>query len=85
MSGNHRSHAMKFETMENLFLGQIQDLYDAEQRLVKALPDVAGAVILAELRHAFDKHLQIFAQMGKEMKRIREMPRCSRMLFDQSF
>ena len=36
---------MKFETMEDLFLGQIQDLYDAEQRLVKALPGMAEATV----------------------------------------
>ena len=34
---------MKFETMEDLFLGEIQDLNAAEQRLVKALPGMAEA------------------------------------------
>ena len=29
---------MKIESMEELFLQQIEDLYDAEKRLVKALP-----------------------------------------------
>ena len=29
---------MKIETMEDLFLEQVEDLYDAEKRLVKALP-----------------------------------------------
>jgi ferritin-like metal-binding protein YciE len=70
---------MKFETMEDLFLGEIQDLYDAEQRLVKALPGMAEAATSAELRRAFEKHLaetvghvsrleQIFAQIGKDPK-----------------
>lgn len=70
---------MKFETMEDLFLGQIQDLYDAEQRLVKALPGMAEAATSSELRQAFEKHLseteghvnrleQIFTQMGKTPK-----------------
>ena len=70
---------MKFETMEDLFLGEIQDLYDAEQRLVKALPGMAEAAMSAELRQAFEKHLaeteghvrrleQIFSQMGKDPK-----------------
>jgi ferritin-like metal-binding protein YciE len=70
---------MKFETMEDLFLGEIQDLYDAEQRLVKALPCMAEAARSAELRQAFENHLaeteghvgrleQIFAQMGKDLK-----------------
>jgi ferritin-like metal-binding protein YciE len=70
---------MKFETMEDLFWGEIQDLYDAEQRLVKALPAMAEAATSSELREAFEKHLveteghaarleQIFAQAGKDAK-----------------
>jgi ferritin-like metal-binding protein YciE len=70
---------MKFETMEDLFLGEIQDLYDTEQRLVKALPAMAEAATSPELREAIEKHLteteghvtrleQIFAQMGKDPK-----------------
>jgi ferritin-like metal-binding protein YciE len=72
-----KERAMKFETMEDLFLGEIQDLYDAEQRLVEALPGMAEAATSEELRQAFEKHLgeteghvarleQIFAQMGKD-------------------
>ena len=34
---------MKIETMEDLFLEQVEDLYDAEKRLVKALPKMAEA------------------------------------------
>jgi ferritin-like metal-binding protein YciE len=70
---------MKFETMQDLFLAEIQDLYDAEKRLVKALPGMAQAATSPELREAFENHLaeteghvgrleQIFAQMGKDAK-----------------
>jgi ferritin-like metal-binding protein YciE len=70
---------MKFETMQDLFLAEIQDLYDAEKRLVKALPGMAQAATSAELREAFENHLaeteghvgrleQIFAQMGQDAK-----------------
>jgi ferritin-like metal-binding protein YciE len=48
---------MKIETMEDLFVEQIEDLYDAEQRLVKALPKMAEASTSPELRHAFESHL----------------------------
>ena len=76
---------MKFETMEDLFLGQIQDLYDAEQRLVKALPAMAEASTSDELSQAFEKHLseteghlnrleQVFSQIGKAPKRPPAMP-----------
>jgi ferritin-like metal-binding protein YciE len=72
---------MKFETVEELFLSGIQDLYDAEKRLVKALPAMAEAASSAELRQAFLKHLgetegqvrrleNVFSELGKEPKSI---------------
>ncbi|HLX45689.1 MAG TPA: ferritin-like domain-containing protein [Bryobacteraceae bacterium] len=49
---------MKIESMEDLFLGQIEDLYDAERRLVKALPKMAKAATSEPLRAAFESHLE---------------------------
>lgn len=49
---------MKIESMEDLFLGQIEDLYDAERRLVKALPKMAKAATSDPLRQAFESHLE---------------------------
>ena len=48
---------MKIETMEDLFLEQVEDLYDAEERLVKALPKMAEASTSTSLRQAFESHL----------------------------
>jgi ferritin-like metal-binding protein YciE len=48
---------MKIETMEDLFLEQVEDLYDAEKRLVKALPKMADASTSITLRQAFESHL----------------------------
>jgi len=48
---------MKIENMEELFLQQIEDLYDAEKRLVKALPKMAAASTSTNLRQAFESHL----------------------------
>lgn len=49
---------MKIENLENLFLEQIEDLYDAEQRLVKTLPKMAEASTSPQLRQAFESHLE---------------------------
>jgi len=70
---------MKIASMNDLFLEQIEDLYDAEQRLVKALPKMADAVTSGELRQAIRSHLaeteghvrrleQVFQQIGKKPK-----------------
>jgi ferritin-like metal-binding protein YciE len=70
---------MKIENMEELFLQQIEDLYDAEKRLVKALPKMAEASTSLSLRQAFESHLlqteghvtrleSIFRQLNKDAK-----------------
>lgn len=70
---------MKIETMQDLFNSQIMDLYDAEQRLMKALPKMAEASVSPQLREAFQTHLmetkghvdrleEVFRQIGAKVK-----------------
>jgi ferritin-like metal-binding protein YciE len=57
---------MKIESMDELFLEQIEDLYDAEKRLVKALPKMAEASTSTSLRQAFESHLlETEGQVGR--------------------
>ncbi len=67
----------EFKTLEDLFVLQIRDLYDAEIRLTKALPKMAKAAQSKELRTLFESHLaqteihverleQIFTQLNME-------------------
>jgi ferritin-like metal-binding protein YciE len=49
---------MKVETLRDLYLEQLQDLYNAEQQLIKALPKMAKAATSEELRTAFEEHLE---------------------------
>jgi len=46
------------DSMETLLVDQLQDLYDAEQRLVKALPKMADAAHNQALKSAFQQHLR---------------------------
>src|SRR6266851_2334182 len=55
---------MNVQTIEDLFVEQIQDLYDAEQRLVKALPKMAEASTNRELRSAFEDHVEHYEIAG---------------------
>jgi len=48
----------KIASMNELFLDEIRDLYDAEQQLTKALPKMAKAATSDQLREAFEEHLQ---------------------------
>ena len=64
-------------TLEELFVEQLQDLYSAENQLIKALPAMAKAAHSPALRAGFEAHFeqtkehaarleQIFAELGKE-------------------
>ena len=46
------------ETIRDLILDQMKDLYDAEKRLVRALPKMAKAASNPELKKAFESHLE---------------------------
>ncbi len=70
---------MRIESMDDLFLEQIEDLYDAENRLLKALPKLAEASSSDKLSEAFRSHLEetkvhlerleeIFSDLGRKPK-----------------
>jgi ferritin-like metal-binding protein YciE len=44
--------------LKDLFLSQLADMYDAENRIVKALPKMAKAATCTQLRDAFLSHLK---------------------------
>jgi ferritin-like metal-binding protein YciE len=49
---------MKIETLQDLFIDELRDLYDAEKQLIKALPKMASAASSPQLRMAFESHLR---------------------------
>jgi len=73
------SSSAALDSFEELFVEQLQDLYDAEQRLVTALPAMAAAAKSKTLRDAFQQHLgetqghvsrleRVFQMLGKSAK-----------------
>jgi ferritin-like metal-binding protein YciE len=70
----------EFNHLDELFLHELQDLYDAEHRLTDALPKMADAATSADLKQCFEMHLQqtrehirklesVFKGMGTDPKR----------------
>jgi ferritin-like metal-binding protein YciE len=49
---------MKFDTLEQLYISELRDLYSAENQLLKALPKMAKGASSSELKDAFEKHLE---------------------------
>jgi ferritin-like metal-binding protein YciE len=62
--------AAKVATMDDLFLDELRDLYDAEKQLTKALPKMAKAASSGELRMAFENHLK---ETQKQVERLEEI------------
>jgi len=57
----------KFNSFEDLFVHELKDLYDAEQQLIDALPNMAAKATNPTLRNAFQSHLQ---QTEKHVERL---------------
>ena len=49
---------MKLESLRDLLVSQLQDLYDAEHQITKALPKMAKAATSPELKSAFQEASQ---------------------------
>jgi len=67
------------KTLADLFLDELQDIYDAEHRITKALPKLVKAATSPELQTALQKHLketegqitkleQVFKSIGEPAK-----------------
>lgn len=63
---------MKIESLRDLYVEQLKDLYNAEQQLIKALPKMAKAASSEELRAAFESHLEETRQHAQRIETIFE-------------
>jgi ferritin-like metal-binding protein YciE len=70
---------MNLETLKDLYVEELRDLYNAENQLIKALPKMAKGASSDELKEAFEKHLeqtkghvqrleQVFEELGEKTK-----------------
>ena len=70
---------MEINSLRELYVEQLRDLYDAENQLIKALPKMAKEASSDELRQSIEEHLeqtrgqaerleQIFEQLGEKPK-----------------
>ncbi len=61
---------MKLETLTDLYIAQLKDLYSAEKQLVKALPKMAKAATSEKLRAGFEKHLEETKEHAVRLEKI---------------
>jgi ferritin-like metal-binding protein YciE len=63
---------MTLETLQELYLEELQDIYDAEKQLVKALPKMAKTAKNEELKAAFEQHLEQTEEHVSRLERVFE-------------
>jgi ferritin-like metal-binding protein YciE len=61
---------MPLESMEDLFLNELKDIYNAEKQILRALPRMAKAATTPELQQAFTKHLKETEGQVQRLERI---------------
>jgi len=60
----------KMQTMEDLFIDELKDLYDAEKQIVKALPKMMKAATSEDLKAAFEEHLEVTKNQVQRLEDI---------------
>ena len=61
---------MELETLKDLYIHELKDLYSAEQQLVKALPKMAKAAGNKELAAGFQEHLEQTKGHAQRLEKI---------------
>jgi ferritin-like metal-binding protein YciE len=61
---------MKLNSLHDLYVTELKDLYDAENRIIKALPKMAEAASSPELKNAFEEHLQQTRNQAMRLEQI---------------
>ena len=61
---------MELDTLKDLYIEELKDLYSAERQLVKALPKMIRATKHPELKAAFKTHLQQTEEHARRLEEI---------------
>lgn len=61
---------MEINSLQELYVEQLKDLYDAEHQIIKALPKMIDKAESEELKDALNEHLEITKEQAKRIERI---------------
>ena len=62
--------SMKLENLQQLYLKELRDLYDAENQITEALPKLINASNHPELKNALQEHLNVTKNQITRLDRI---------------
>ncbi len=60
----------QMRTLQDLYVNELKDLYNAEQQILKALPKMVKAASSPELKDAFNQHLEQTREQVNRLDRI---------------
>jgi ferritin-like metal-binding protein YciE len=63
---------MKINSLQELYTEQLRDLYDAENQIIKALPEMIDAATSPDLKEALNEHLEITRTQATRLEQIFE-------------
>ena len=61
---------MKINSLRDLYVEQLRDLYDGENQIIKALPKMIESTDSDDLRSALEEHLEITRQQAQRLETI---------------
>lgn len=64
---------MNLSSLYALFIDELQDIYDAEQQILEALPQMAEAATSPDLKEAFEDHLVETVDQVERLDQVFEM------------
>jgi ferritin-like metal-binding protein YciE len=65
--------SMKLENLQQLFVKELRDLYDAENQITDALPKLIDAAQHSDLKNALQQHLNVTQQQIARLDHIFQM------------
>jgi ferritin-like metal-binding protein YciE len=63
---------MALDSLHDLYVNELKDLYSAENQLVKALPKMAKAASNPDLKAAIEEHLEVTRKQVERLERVFE-------------
>jgi ferritin-like metal-binding protein YciE len=67
------SNPMKLKTLQDLYVDELKDLYNAEHQILKALPKMIKAASSPELAAAFEDHMNVTEGQVVRLEKIFKM------------
>ena len=61
---------MPIESLQNLYVEELKDIYNAEQQIIKALPKMVEGASHNNLKRAFTEHLEVTKEQVRRLETI---------------